>query len=101
MNIIERILSSISYIILMMIGFFFFLTFTILGIYILASTGNLIDKIWNALQQAIPSLSGVDIPKSLIIFIIEIPFIILSLFGLVVILLTQRTVSAKRLARKK
>jgi len=100
MRILSKVMSITSYIVLMSIGFFFFILSTATGIYLIAATGDLITRIWNAIQEAIPSLDDVEPPKALMVFIIEIPFIIMSLIGLAIILLTQRTASAKRLARR-
>ncbi len=97
----KRIMSYFSYITLMIIGFSFLIIFSYVGIYLFVHTKDTIEHIWKFLQEKIPELKGHNPPTTLILLAIEIPSFIMVMLGIAIILLTQRTASAKRLAKKK
>ena len=99
MKLIRKVFSAITYMVLMFIGFLFLIFFGGIGVYILLVTGDGINSIWDWVQNLIPLLADVEPPIALIVFIIEIPFIIMSFLGLAIILLTQRTTNIKRMLK--
>lgn len=105
MHLLRRVLGITTYIIFMLMGFSFFIGFFLLGTYVgvwgqdaLVNIVNFLDNLFNSNIGG--KLFDPNIIPDWATWVIASPAYALSLFGLVITILTQKTTSSKRKIRK-
>ncbi len=120
MRVFGNIISIITYILLMIVGFSFFLGFLALGLFVGLEATKILNVVIDYINYGVSISaqwvdSALDILRSIGIeiaeidgkfmienvpnwtaFLISIPFLIFSLLGLAIIIITQRTTSIRR-----
>lgn len=99
MNKIRKVINVITYFLLMFIGGIIFLGFIFLGIATLMFLAPNLQNFINWINETF-GVSWTNEINSLIMFVFSIPFVFMSLNGVAIILLTQRTSTIRKTIKK-
>lgn len=91
---IGKIFSLVFYWVLMIFGSLLFVSFLIVGIWVGLHSQEVADAVMQFLSSVFTEMS--DTAPAYLKYIIAIPFWIVSLIGLAIVILTQRTANINR-----